>query len=235
MRLVKYLAHCGVASRRRAELFIKEGRVKVDGHAVTDPAHDVDGSRTVEVDGREVATETHEYYLLNKPKGVVSTAEDPQGRAKVTDLVSAKSRVYPVGRLDVDTTGLIILTNDGELANLLMHPSHGVEKSYKAVVRGRVSQAALLKLSQGVKLDDGITAPAKVRVLKRGTLKTTLQITVHEGRKRQLRRMCEAVGHPVVELERSRIGPIKLAGLGIGRSRPMTAAEIDELRHNLQQ
>jgi len=230
MRLAKYLALCGVASRRHAEGMVTSGRVFVDGHRVTDPARDVTEGNRVTVDGRPVSQEPHEYHLLNKPKGVVATAHDPEGRRKVTDLVHTKARIYPVGRLDIDSRGLILLTNDGELANRLMHPRYEIAKTYLARVRGRVADPALKELRAGIELEDGRTAPARVKVVEHDVRTTTLELTIHEGRNRQVRRMCEAIGHPVVELERTAFGPLELAGLPPGRSRELSDDERGALR-----
>jgi 23S rRNA pseudouridine2605 synthase len=230
MRLAKYLAHCGVASRRHAERLVSSGRVLVDGIRVTDPAHDVDESNDVVVDGQAISPEPHEYYMVNKPKGVVSTAHDPEGRRKVTSLAPSNARLYPIGRLDADSTGLILLTNDGELANRLTHPRFEVEKAYRARVEGRVSEDTLGKLRSGIDLDDGRTAPARTAVLKRGRDWTLLELVIHEGRKRQVRRMLEAVGHNVTELERTRFGPLTLGRLERGKARSLRPAEVARLR-----
>ena len=231
MRLARYLAHAGVASRRAAEKLIAEGRVRVGGELVTDPARDVDERSAVEVDGRAVAPEAREVWLVNKPAGVVSTASDTHGREIVTSLVRSQRRLYPVGRLDADTTGLILLTNDGDLANRLTHPRYGVARVYRARVRnGPVPEAALRRLRDGVELEDGITAPAGVRQVEPGLL----ELTLREGRKRQVRRMCEAVGHRVVELERVAFGPLRLGPLGPGKVRRLTPAEIERLRKSAE-
>ena len=227
MRLVKFLAHAGVASRRAAERLIADGRVTVGGEVVTNPATDVDDSSRVAVDGSSVAPEPREVHALNKPAGVVSTAKDTHGRPTVVGLVRSRRRLYPVGRLDAETTGLILLTNDGELADLLTHPRYGVEKVYRAKVQPRrVSARALQALREGVELDDGRTAPAKARQVAPGLL----EITLREGRKRQVRRLIEAVGHRVVELERVAFGPLGLRGLAIGKSRLLKTAEVERLR-----
>jgi 23S rRNA pseudouridine2605 synthase len=227
MRLARYLAHCGVASRRAAERLIAEGRVAVAGEVVADPARDVGQGSDVTVDGRPVAPEPREVHVLNKPAGVVSTASDTHGRRTVVDLVPSKRRLYPVGRLDADTTGLILLTNDGELANLLMHPSHELPRTYRAQVEPpRVPDRALRALREGVELEDGRTAPAAARPLAPGWI----ELTIHEGRKRQVRRMCEAVGHRVVALERVAFGPLRLEGLTEGEHRRLSAAEVECLR-----
>ena len=229
MRLAKYLAHAGVASRRSAERLIRDGRVSVGGRAVTDPAYDVDASAAVAVDGRALAgAEPRVVYLLHKPVGVVSTARDTHGRPTVIELVPDRGlRLYPVGRLDEQTSGLILITNDGELANRLTHPRFQVPKTYRARVGGRALGAgALRKLSEGVELDDGPTAPAEVRKLA----EHELELTIREGRKRQVRRMCERVGHPVRALVRTRYGPLALGRLPAGAHRLLTAQEIERLR-----
>ena len=229
MRLAKFLAHAGVASRRAAEGLIADGRVSVAGEAVTDPARDVDESSHVAVDGRPIRREPREVYALNKPPGVVSTARDTHGRPTVVELVPSPRRLYPIGRLDADTTGLILLTNDGELAERLTHPRYGVEKVYRARVQpARVTPAALQALRDGVELDDGRTAPARARQPSAGVL----EIAVREGRKRQVRRMIEAVGHRVLELERVAFGPLGLRGLGRGQSRRLKDVEVERLRRS---
>ncbi len=229
MRLAKFLAHAGVASRRAAEEVIRGGRVTVAGEVVTDPARDVSELSQVAVDGRLLHGEEERVVLmLHKPAGVVSTARDTHGRRTVVDLVPRRgSRLYPVGRLDADTTGLILLTNDGELANRLTHPRFEVPKTYLARVSGgTVGEKALRALREGVELDDGRTSPAKVRQVDPGVL----ELTLHEGRKRQVRRMIEAVGRRVVDLRRVRFGPLGLGDLPAGRSRRLTAAEVERLR-----
>ena len=225
MRLAKYLAHAGVASRRAAEGLIAEGRVSVGGEPVTDPARDVDEDSGVEVDGRPAAPEPREVYLLNKPAGVVSTAQDTHGRPTVVRLVDSQHRLYPVGRLDAETTGLILLTNDGELAERLMHPRYGVSRTYRARVRGEPSTEALRELAAGVELDDGVTAPAEVRRLEDGRV----ELTLREGRNRQVRRMLEAVGHRVTALERVGLAGLELGGLRPGESRRLRVDEIERL------
>ena len=228
MRLAKYLATAGIASRRASEEIVRAGRVTVGGVVVTDPARDVRAEDAVAVDGAPVEQPGERVvYALNKPAGVVSTARDPQGRPTVVSLIpGAAVRLYPVGRLDADTTGLILLTNDGELAHRLTHPSFEVEKTYRALVANPpVREPALRALRAGVKLDDGPTAPARVRRVA----PDTLELTIHEGRKRQIRRMCEAVGHPVKRLERVRFGPLGLDDLAQGRYRRLRAAELRKL------
>ena len=227
MRLAKFLAHAGVASRRAAEELVREGRVTVRGETVTDPARDVDESSAVTLDGRGLSPEPREVHALNKPAGVVSTARDTHGRTTVVELVRSRLRLYPVGRLDFDTTGLILLTNDGELAERLMHPRYGLEKVYRAKVRpARVSQEAIRRLGEGVELEDGRTSPARVRLLRPGLL----EIAIREGKKRQVRRMIEAVGHRVNALDRVAFGPLGLGRLEPGESRRLKPAEIERLR-----
>jgi 23S rRNA pseudouridine2605 synthase len=229
MRLAKYLAHAGVASRRAAEKLIGEGRVTVDGQTVTDPALAVDTSRRVSVDGRPVdGAEPRVVYAVHKPLGVVSTARDTHGRPTVVGLVPARGlRLYPVGRLDADSSGLILLTNDGELANRLTHPSFEVTKTYRARLGGGpLSAQTLQALRQGVPLDGSPTAPALVRRLRSGLI----EMTIHEGRNRQVRRMCEALGHPVLELQRVAFGPMRLGDLQPGDYRLLRAAEVERLR-----
>jgi 23S rRNA pseudouridine2605 synthase len=227
VRLARYLAHAGVASRRAAEKLIAAGRVSVAGKVVTDPARDVDESSGVALDGEPLSPEPREVYALNKPQGVVSTAKDTHGRRTVVEFVPSRARLYPVGRLDADTTGLILLTNDGELANKLTHPSFEVDKTYRASVEpAPVSEASLQALRDGVELEDGRTAPASVRQVEPGLL----EVTIHEGRKRQVRRMFEAVGHRVLKLERVGFGPLRLERLTEGEFRRLTPAEVERLR-----
>jgi 23S rRNA pseudouridine2605 synthase len=233
MRLAKYLAHAGVASRRAAEEIIRSGRVTIGSDVVTDPARDVGDHSHVAVDGRPLrGAEERVVYALNKPRGVVSTAKDTHGRKTVVDLVNPKggARLYPVGRLDADSTGLLLLTNDGDLAAKLMHPSHEVPKTYRVKVKtkgsGPVPHRALQALRDGVKLEDGMTAPARVRQVEPGLL----ELTIHEGKKHQVKRMCEAVGHPVSELRRVRFGPLELGELKPGTARRLSDTEIAQLR-----
>ena len=229
MRLAKFLAHAGVASRRASEQLVFDGRVTVAGEVVRDPARDVDGSEGIEVDGQPARAWKGDraVYAVNKPVGVVSTAADTHGRPTVVSLVPSTRRLYPVGRLDANTTGLILLTDDGPLAHQLTHPSFEVPRVYRATVRRPpVREAALRQLREGVELDDGRTAPARVRRLAADSV----ELTIHEGRKRQVRRMLDAVGHPVKALERVAFGPLGLRGLELGAHRRLTAAEIERLR-----
>ncbi len=229
MRLAKYLAHAGVSSRRSAEAIIGAGRVKIDGALVTDPARDVREGARVELDGRLLpGPEPRVAYAVNKPAGVVSSARDTHGRRTVVSLVpAAGARLYPVGRLDADTTGLMLLTNDGELANRLTHPSFEVEKTYRARLGGgAIGERALAALRSGVELEDGPTAPARVRRVAADVV----ELTIHEGRNRQVRRMCEAVGHRVLELERVAFGPLRLGDLAPGAHRRLSKRELARLR-----
>jgi 23S rRNA pseudouridine2605 synthase len=225
MRLGKFLAHSGVASRRRAEEMIAAGRVRVGGEIVRDPARDVEFESGVEVDGRQVGPEPREVWILNKPTGVTSTASEPGRRSAVTDLIDSKRRLYPVGRLDADSTGLILITNDGELANRLMHPRFEVPRTYRTRLRRPPSDADLGRLRDGVDLEDGPTARAKVRRVS----PRVIELTIREGRNRQVRRMAEAIGNDVVELERVAFGPLRLGELARGQARLLRAAELRKL------
>jgi pseudouridine synthase len=229
MRLNAYLARAGVASRRRADELVAAGRVRVNGDV--GQLNTVVGHRdVVEVDGRRVELQRLAYVLLHKPAGVLTTARDPRGRPTVVELLSVDARVVPVGRLDADTTGALLLTNDGPLAHRLAHPRYGVPKVYETVVEGSPGREALQALREGVDLEDGRTAPARVRVLSKGTGSTTLELTLHEGRKHQVKRMCAAVGHPVVRLHRSRYAGLGLEGLEPGDWRELETDEVVALR-----
>jgi 23S rRNA pseudouridine2605 synthase len=225
-RLQKVLARAGLGSRRTAEELIADGRVEVNGE-VADLGRRVDVERdTVAVDGVPIGIRDGlVYYVLNKPRGVVTTAADTHGRPIVLDLVPAEPRVFPVGRLDADTEGLLLLTNDGDLTHRLTHPSFGVDKEYLVEVEGQPSTGAVRRLREGVDLDDGRTAPAKVALIA----PNLLRITIHEGRNRQIRRMCDAIGHPVVRLVRSRIGTLAERRLKPGEWRPLTTDEVRAL------
>jgi 23S rRNA pseudouridine2605 synthase len=229
MRLVKFLANAGVASRRASEPLIAAGRVTVNDELVTDPARAVSAGDRVLVDGTPVTLPNAggmAVYAVNKPAGVVSTASDPQGRPTVVSLVQSDTRLYPVGRLDIDTTGLMLLTNHGALAHRLTHPSFEVRKTYRVVVRrGPVTGVQLSKLREGVQLEDGRTAPAEARRVAHDTF----ELTIHEGRNRQVKRMCEAIGHRVKRLERISFGPLGLGDLAVGRSRRLSTAETTQL------
>jgi 23S rRNA pseudouridine2605 synthase len=222
MRLAKFLAHAGVASRRAAEKVVADGRVTVDGETVTDPARDVAEGSEVRVDGSQVGAEQRETWIVNKPAGVVSTAREPGSRRAVTELVDSPARLYPVGRLDADSTGLILLTNDGELANRLTHPSFEVRKTYRVALRRQPAERDLEALRRGVDLEDGLTAPAEVR--RSG--EREIEITIHEGRNRQVRRMVEAIGNEVVSLRRIAFGSLRLGRLPGGGSRRLGDDEL---------
>jgi pseudouridine synthase len=238
VRLQKILSQAGAASRRAAEELIILGRVSVNGHTVrqlgskADPAAD-----DIRVDGRRIRpAEHHRYILLNKPRGVITTRHDPQRRRTVLDLLqSVREYVYPVGRLDYDTEGLLLLTNDGDLAAALTHPRHGVARTYEARVAGMPSAGALARLRSGIPLDGKRTQPADVVLMSRGlhAQHGVLRITIREGRNRQVRRMCEAVGHPVTQLTRIGIGPIRDRTLKPGEWRELTGSELRALRKSL--
>jgi 23S rRNA pseudouridine2605 synthase len=226
VRLAKFLAHGGVASRRGAEKIVASGRVTVSGVVVTDPARDVDAGDDVRVDGGPVVAEAHEVWAVHKPAGVVSTAKEPGDRPAVVSLVRSEARLYPVGRLDADSTGLLLLTNDGDLANHLIHPRYGVPKTYRAELRRPPAVRDLERLERGVMLEDGPTAPAKVHRLG----EKEVEIMLREGRNRQVRRMFEAVGNRVVSLRRVRFGTIELGELAEGKARRLTSDEVKSLR-----
>ncbi len=231
-RLQKYMARSGVASRRESEMMIAVGRVKINGEIITIPGFKIDpASDRIEVDGRLIQpAEELVYILLHKPAGYVTTVSDPQGRRKVTDLLkSTEARVYPVGRLDYTTEGLLLLTNDGSLAFRLTHPRYGVQKIYQVWVKGRPNALALRRLQEGVPLEDGMTAPARVSVKERRPEETLLEITIHEGRNRQVRRMCAKIGHPVRKLTRVAFGFLTLQGLQPGRWRYLIPGEVKRL------
>ena len=233
-RLQKILAAAGVASRREAEKMITAGLVRVNGKLVTELGSKFDAAKVrISVDGKPIKQETKAYYMFYKPRGVVTTMSDPQNRRCINDFVqNIPERVFPVGRLDYNTEGLLLLTNDGALAQALMHPSHEVNKTYLVKVVGIVPQEALDKLRIGVKLEDGLTAPAIVnlRNYDHEHKATLFDITIHEGRNRQVRRMCDAIGFPVRELKRIKLGPVQLRDLGRGKFRSLTENELAQLK-----
>ncbi|MEW5551734.1 23S rRNA pseudouridine(2605) synthase RluB [Peribacillus frigoritolerans] len=232
-RLQKVIAHAGLASRRKAEELILEGKVKVNGKVVKELGVKVGPNDKVEVNEVPLEKEAPVYFLFYKPRGVISAVSDDKNRKVVTDFFPyINERIYPVGRLDYDTSGLLILTNDGEFANTLMHPKHEVDKVYVAKVKGMPLRESLKKLDKGIKLEDGKTAPAKTRVLSTDKKKETaiVEITIHEGRNRQVRRMFEAIGHPVIKLKREQYGFLTLAGLTAGDSRELTPHEVKLMR-----
>lgn len=232
MRLHKYMAQCGVASRRKCEAMIAEGRVAVNGMAVTGMGTLVQAGDVVTVDGRVIAPEEKQYYILyHKPIGEVSTVTDPRGRPTVLDrFADFPARLYPVGRLDFDSEGLLLLTNDGDLTQRMLHPSREVDKTYLIRVAGDVGMDAVRRLRQGVVLEGRTTAPAEARIIRRTDVETVMLVTIHEGRNRQVRRMLEAVGHAVVMLRRVQFGPLQLGGLGRGQWRMLTPEEVAALK-----
>ncbi|MGG5253747.1 23S rRNA pseudouridine(2605) synthase RluB [Neobacillus sp. SM06] len=232
-RLQKVIARAGIASRRKSEELIKDGKVKVNGKVVTELGVKVGASDKVEVNEIQIEREEPVYFLLYKPRGVISSVRDEKGRKVVTDFFpEVNARIYPVGRLDYDTSGLLIVTNDGEFANLLMHPSGEIEKLYVAKIKGIPTRENLRKLERGIRLEDGKTAPAKVKLLSVDRKKQTsiVEITIHEGRNRQIRRMFEAIGHQVMKLKRERYGFLALTGLNAGEARELTPHEVKQLR-----
>lgn len=233
MRLAKFLSQAGIASRRQSEELIGQGQVKVNGRIVTERGYQVDP----ELDQVEFAqtivklAQTPVYILLNKPPGYICSASDPQGRPTILDLVKdVRQRIYPVGRLDFDTAGLIILSNDGEFTNLMIHPRYKIEKRYEAWVAGRVKEPELEAIRAGIMLDDGPASPAECRIVKQQKQQTLLEIKIHEGRKRQVKRMCAAIGHPVVSLQRIGVGILSLKGLPEGQYRHLSPDEVAALK-----
>ncbi len=237
MRLQKFLARGGVASRRASEKLILTGRVLVNGQVVTELGTKVNPYEDeVFVDGKKVAVKRDDVVLmLYKPAGYLTSMKDDRGRPCVAQLVpvDAYPGLFPVGRLDFDTTGLLLFTTDGELGNALLHPSFHVDKQYHALVQGHPSKEALATLRKGVRLEDGITAPARVSVLKQQKTSTLLSLTIHEGKKRQVKRMCEAVGHPVIRLHRAQFGPLSLEGLAEGSYRLLSDEEVAKLKSSI--
>jgi 23S rRNA pseudouridine2605 synthase len=238
-RLQKVLAEAGVASRRKCEELITAGRVQVNDEVVTvlgvkvNPASD-----SIKVDGKPIRQQKKVYVLFNKPKGVITSASDPEGRKTVTEFFKdIKERIYPIGRLDYDTEGLLLLTNDGDFAHLLTHPKHHVPRTYLATVKGTPHGTLLDKLRSGIKLDDGMTAPAEVEYhdIDPDKKETVVRITIYEGRNRQVRRMFEAIGFPVIKLRRIQFGPIALTGVPRGKYRHLAADEIKDLRNSAEE
>jgi len=232
-RLQKVIAHAGIASRRKAEELIKEGKVRVNDKVVKELGVKVNPNDKIEVEGIPVEREKPVYFLLYKPRGVISSVSDDKGRKVATDFFPyIEERIYPVGRLDYDTSGLLLMTNDGEFANALMHPASEVEKVYVAKLKGIPSREAIKSLERGIKLEDGKTAPARIKLLSMERTKNTsiFEISIHEGRNRQVRRMFEAIGHPVMKLKRERYGFLNLHGLSAGEARELTPHEVKQLR-----
>lgn len=233
MRLQKYMALSGVASRRKSEEMIVEGRVKVNNKIITELGTIIDPKKDkVLVDGKKIKLESNKVYImLNKPVGYVSTLKDEKGRKIVTDLIEGvRERIYPVGRLDADTTGLLLLTNDGDLANKLTHPSKKIQKRYIAIVEGVPNKAELDKMRKGIYIDGKKTAPAKVKIAKKYEDESILDIEIHEGRNRQVKKMCESINHPIKKLKRVSIGELELGGLLIGNWRFLNEEEMTYLK-----
>ncbi len=232
VRLQKYLAHCGIASRRKCEEFIQAGRVKVDGKTVDHPGIKITPDRhIITFDGQAVTPgKKHEYYLLNKPAGYVTTLSDPQGRPVVRSLLKdINTRLFPVGRLDLDTEGALILTNDGQFAQKVQHPSFETNKTYEAVLRGHIKRKTIGRLEKGIMLEKKMTAPARIRFLFQKGKNSTIQITIHEGRKRQVRKMFGAVGHPVIHLKRIAYGRLRLGNLPPGCYRKLDGKDLKKV------
>ena len=232
MRLQKYLAEAGVASRRKSEELITQGRVEVNGAKVTEMGTRVDAGDTVKVDGKEVRREEKQVYImLNKPAGFVTTSKDQFSRKTVLDLIQGvEERIYPVGRLDYETSGLLLLTNDGELAFKLTHPGHHIEKVYHARISGFLDEKEIKSLEKGIKIEDYVTAPAKLKLVEKLIDSSVIEVTIHEGRNRQVRKMFEAIGHTVLKLRRVATGSLKLEGLEEGKWRFLTDKEIKALK-----
>jgi 23S rRNA pseudouridine2605 synthase len=232
LRLHKFLAHSGLCSRRRAEEYIAAGRVRVDGVVVTTPGSQVDpAGQRVTCDGRLISlVEQKLYFLLNKPPGYVTTVYDPQGRPTVVSLLKdVAARLFPVGRLDLDTEGALLLTNDGALAQKIQHPSHGVNKTYQALVDGYPTAKSVKRLADGILLEGKMTSPAKLRPVARQGRNTLMEITIHEGRKRQVKNMFREIGHPVVHLRRTAYGKLTVSGLGSGQFRQLNSADLKKI------
>ncbi|MEF9958495.1 MAG: pseudouridine synthase [Niameybacter sp.] len=232
MRLQKYLAQCGVGSRRKCEQYIEEGKVKVNGQVVTEQGMQVEDDDEVLFENQPVKMQEQlVYYLLNKPTGYITSVSDEKDRPTVLDLVkNIPYRIFPVGRLDYNTTGLLLLTNDGALTYALTHPKHHVDKTYVVKVKGDVRNATLQKLQQGVVIDGYLTAPAKVKIMRQNGATTTFSLTIHEGRNRQVRKMCAAVGYDVLRLTRVSMGDLTLGDLEVGQYRPLSREEINYLK-----
>lgn len=232
MRINKYMAECGVASRRACDEMILEGRVKVNGKKIDTPGLEVNEfNDVVTLDGRRITLVSKKYYImLHKPKGYVTTVKDDKGRKTVMELIKIRSRLYPVGRLDYDTEGLLLLTNDGQLAYALTHPSHEVPKTYIAKIKGKISDTEVRQLRKGVEIDGKMTLPAVVKIIETDDEFSRVEVTIKEGRNHQIKKMFEVVGKEVVFLKRTAIGPLKLGGLGRGEYKNLTSKEIEILK-----
>lgn len=237
IRLQKYMAECGVDSRRHSEEIIAQGRVRVNGKKVTTQGIQIDPNLDeVRVDGKLIKQpDEMKYYIFHKPEGYLSTVSDPQGRATIYDLIpELQGKAVPVGRLDKDTQGLLLLTNDGEFAYRMTHPKFNVKKTYRAKVEGQVTDEEIKKLEKGLHLEDGMTAPAKAKVIKRFSHATLIELTLREGKKRQVRRMCDAIEHPVLVLTRTQVEKLSLRDLPTGQMRELTEEEVMTLKYRLQ-
>lgn len=230
-RLQKVIAQSGIASRRKSEELIKDGRVKVNGIKITEMGYKVNNNDVIQVDNKRIDKEIKEYYILNKPRGIVSTSNDDKGRKTVVELINAKSRIYPVGRLDYDTTGLLILTNDGEFANYMMHPKNKIDKVYVAKIKGILEIDAIKKLENGVLIDGKKTSKCKVKVKKKNidTNTSIVQLTIHEGRNHQVKKMFASLGYDVIKLKRERVGNLVVGNLKSGEYRRLDDNEIKQL------
>jgi 23S rRNA pseudouridine2605 synthase len=232
IRLQKYIAQCGIASRRKAEELIAEGRIAIDGVKVTEMGiRVIPGKNKITFDGKLVEErEQLVYYLLNKPKGYVTTLSDPQGRPIVTSLVkNSKARIFPVGRLDLDTEGALILTNDGEFAQKIQHPSHDIDKTYEALVKGCPQKAKIALLARGIFLEGKMTSPAAIKVVSKAGKNCLMQITIHEGRKRQVKKMFDFIGHPVIHLKRTAYGKLTLGRIALGDFKQLNPSELNKI------
>ena len=231
MRINQYIASAGITSRRKADELIEDGRVKVNGAILHSPGYHVEEGDIVEVDGVRIApAERKVYYLLNKPAGYVTSTADKEGRPLVTELVPDEVRVFPVGRLDLNTTGLLILTNDGELSNKLMHPSNEFSKRYVVRAQGIITRAEAARLEKGIDIGGFVTSPSDVHLLKHDRNSTLAEIVIHEGKNRQVRRMFKAIGHPVLELCRTGLGNLEIGRLAVGQFRKLSPAEVEQLK-----
>jgi 23S rRNA pseudouridine2605 synthase len=231
MRINQYIASAGICSRRKADDLIQEGRVKINGAVLMNPGYHVEEGDVIEVDGRRIEPEQKKvYYLLNKPAGYVTWTADKEGRPVVTELVPDEVRVFPVGRLDYNTSGLLILTNDGELSNRLMHPSHEFDKKYLVRAQGIVTIAEAKRLEKGIDIGGFVTSPAEVELIRHDRNSTLAEIIIHEGKNRQVRRMFKAIGHPVLELCRTGLGSLTIGRLAVGQCRKLSPAEVEYLK-----
>ncbi|KAB3534004.1 rRNA pseudouridine synthase [Alkaliphilus pronyensis] len=232
MRLQKYIAACGVASRRKSEKLIESGKVKVNGEPVTEMGYKIDPDKDIVlVDGKEISEDEKKVYVvLNKPKGYITTVNDQFNRKKVTDLIDLPYRIFPVGRLDYDTSGLLLLTNDGELTYKLTHPKFKVEKTYISKIKGLLNADKINAFKNGLVIEDYITSPAKIKILSTEDNASIVEIIIREGKNRQIRKMCDAIGHPVLELKRIAMGEIKLGSLKVGAWRLLTKEEIKYIK-----